>query len=74
MGALNSGICFPFPDLCLLTYLYLFKDQLNSNQFIPIIGDIVRTVSVCLNGVRGAIYKPNPQRDARNQKVAQNDA
>lgn len=49
---------------------HMFKDQLNSNHFIPIIGDLVRTVSACLNGVRGPIYMPNPQRDARDQKLA----
>ena len=49
---------------------HMFKDQLNSNHFIPIIGDHVRTLYVCLNDVRGPVYKPNPQRDARDQRLA----
>lgn len=49
----------------------MFKDQLNSNHFIPIIGDLVKSVTACLNAVRGPIYKPNPERDARDRRLAE---
>ena len=50
---------------------HMFKDQLSSNHFVPVIGDLVKSVTACLNGVRGPIYKPNPQRDARDQRLAE---
>ena len=49
----------------------MFKDQLSSNYFIPVLGDLVRVVTACLYGVRGPIYKPNPERDARDKVLAE---
>ena len=49
----------------------MFKDQLSSNYFIPVLGDLVRVVTASLNGVRGPIYKPNPERDARDKVLAE---
>ena len=49
----------------------MFKDQLSSNYFIPIIGDLVKVVTACLNGIRASIYKPNTERNARNQQLAE---
>lgn len=48
----------------------MFKEQLNSNYFVPVIGDLVQVVTACLNGIRGPIYKPSPERDARDQLIA----
>ena len=50
---------------------HMFKDQLSSNHFITVIGDLVRSVTACLNGIRGPIYKPSPQRDARDLRLAE---
>ena len=50
---------------------HMFKDQLSSNHFIPIIDDLIESVTACLKGVMSPIYKPNPQRDARDQRLAE---
>ena len=55
----------------LLKQWHIFKDQLSPNHFVPSIGDLVKSMTACLNGVRGPIYKPNPQRDARDQRLAE---
>ena len=49
----------------------MFKDQLRSNYFIPIIGDLVQVVTACLNGKRGPVYKPNTERNARDQQLSE---
>ena len=54
-----------------LKHWRMFKDQLTSNYFIPVLGDLVRVVTACLNGIRGPIYKPNPERDARDKVLAE---
>ena len=50
---------------------HMFKDHFSSNYFIPIIGDLVQVVTACLNGIRGPIYKPNTERNARDQQLAE---
>ena len=50
---------------------HMFKDQLSSNHFITVIGDLVRSVTACLNGIRGPIYKPSPQWDPRDLRLAE---
>ena len=50
---------------------HMFKDQLSSNYCIPIIGDLVEVVTSCLNGIRAPIYKPNTERNARDQQLAE---
>ena len=52
---------------------HMFKDQLSSNHFITVIGDLVRSVTACLNGIRGPVYKTGPQRDARDLRLAKID-
>ena len=54
-----------------LKHWRIFKDQLISNYFIPVLGDLVRIVTACLNGFRGPIYKPIPERDARDMFLAE---
>ena len=34
---------------------HMFEDHLNSNHFNPIIGDQVKSVTACQNGVKGPI-------------------
>ena len=50
---------------------HMFKDQLSSNYFIPITGDLVKVVTACLNGIRAPIYKPNTEHNARDQQLAE---
>ena len=54
-----------------LKHWRMFKDQLTSNYFIPVLGDLVQVVTACLNGIRGPLYKPNPERDARDKVLAE---
>ena len=51
-----------------LKHWWMFKDQLRSKAFLS---DIYRVVTACLNGVRGPIYKPNPECDVRDKNLAE---
>ena len=48
----------------------MFKEQLSSNFFLNVIGELVQITTSCLNGFRGPIYVPNPQRDERDTILA----
>ena len=48
-----------------------FKDQLSSNYFIEIISDLVKIITACLNGIPGPIYVRSPERDKKDELLAE---
>ncbi|XP_033758064.1 ankyrin repeat and KH domain-containing protein mask-like [Pecten maximus] len=54
-----------------LKHWTFFRTQLVSNSFINVIEALLRTVTACLNGIRGPIYQRSPERDAKDRLMAE---